>query len=85
MDIGIRNANRDIDRELTKNINIVYPAVAYVLWTRYGWRKLRITRFFEVSREVWQECAEAGVEKSMLSMLEDETGIYIRAAVMKTQ
>lgn len=84
MDIGIRNANRDIDRELTKNINIVYPAVAYVLWTGYGWRKLRITRFFEVSREVWQECAEAGVEKSMLSMLEDETGIEIKMPGMKS-
>lgn len=84
MDIGIKKANKDTERELEKNIAIVYPATAYVLWTEYGWKKLRITRFFQISQEVWRECAAAGVEKSMLSMLEDETGIEIKMPGMKS-
>lgn len=82
--IGTRKANKKADQELTKHIDLIYPTVALVLWKEYGWRKLRITRLFVETKEVWEDCAAAGTEKSILSMLEDETGIEIRTPGMKS-
>lgn len=83
MDATIR-ANKKADRETQKQVEIMYCIVAIVLWKRYGWKKLRIGRLFLQSQEVFEECAEAGTDKSMLSMLEDETGIEIRTNGMKS-
>lgn len=81
---AIRKANQKTDKELTHQIDIVYSIVAIVMWRDYGWKRLRITRLFEETQEVWNECADAGVEKSMLTMLEEETGIEIRMPNMKS-
>lgn len=59
---------------MDKQIEIMYSASA-VIWWRYGWRRLRIMRRFLTTQTVWDECADHGIEKSMLQMLEEETGI----------
>ncbi|MBQ0113303.1 MAG: hypothetical protein KBT03_09260 [Bacteroidales bacterium] len=81
---AVQRANKKIDQELKRHIEMVYSAVAIIFWKEYGWRKLRITRLFEETQEVWQECADSGVAESMLSMLENETGIEIKMPGMKS-
>lgn len=81
---AIQKSNKKIDAKLTKELDILYPAVALVLWQEYGWRRTRIERLFLHSQDVWQECADGGVEESMLTMLERETGIEIQVPGMKS-
>ena len=72
---ALLKAEIDLAQEQLKQINILYPASAIVLWRDYGWRKVRILRRFATSQEVWHECADYGIEKSILEMMEEETGI----------
>lgn len=74
----LKNANKNLQDELFKQLKIIYASAVVVLWNDYGWRKLRIARRLTTSKELWDECAAHGVEKSMMQMLEDETGIEIR-------
>lgn len=76
-DKAVLKANRELDAEMKKQINMIYPVFAHVFWYEYGWKKLRIMRVFITSQEVWEECAAYSTEKSMLEMLEEETGIEI--------
>lgn len=80
----VERANRKVDKVLTKQLDLLYATVVLVLWNDYGWRRLRIDRFFLKTQEVWDEVALAGVEESMLSLLEKETGIEIRMPGMKS-
>lgn len=81
---GVQRASRKADQRITKELDNIYPAVTVIMWEEYGWRRTRIERFFKKTDEVWKECADAGVEKSMLSMLEEETGIEIKMPGMKS-
>lgn len=72
----IREAQKAIQKELNKQLDIIYPAAAIVLW-RSGWRTLRIMRRFVTTMEIWGECHQYGPAKSMLQMLEEETGIEL--------
>lgn len=78
MNKDYKKAEAQLTKEMDKQIRIIYPACAIVLWQQYGWRETRIMRRFITSNEVWGECAGYGEEKSMLQMLEDETGIDLR-------
>ena len=73
---ALRKAEMALNREMDKQIEIMYSTAAVILW-RKGWRKLRIMRRFAQTQLIWDECAEWGVDKSMLQMLEDETGIEL--------
>lgn len=77
MDKAIAKANRELEKASVHHCNIIYPAAAHILWAEYGWRSERIFKFFKVSQDVWNECVEHGTDKSMLEMLEEETGIEI--------
>lgn len=77
MDKAVIKANRELDTEMKRQLNMIYPVFANIFWKEYGWRKTRIMRVFLTSQDVWEECAATGTEKSMLSMLEDETGIEL--------
>lgn len=74
---AIQKVNKQFQQESSKQVYIIYSFVAVVCWQQYGWRKERIDRLFKLSQEVWNECGEYGTEKSMLEMLEEETGIEI--------
>lgn len=73
----LKKAQLQLGAEMNKQIDIIYSAAAIVLW-RNGWRTLRIMRRFVTTMEVWDECAEHGTHKSMLQMLEEETGIELQ-------
>ena len=75
---AIKKARQDLSREMDKQIDILYAASAVVWWVEYGWRTTRIMRRFQTSTEIWTECADHGIYKSMLQMLEEETGIEMQ-------
>ena len=75
---AIKKARQDLSREMDRQIDILYAASAVVWWVEYGWRTTRIMRRFQTSTEIWTECADYGVSKSMLQMLEEETGIEMQ-------
>ncbi|MBR3360892.1 MAG: hypothetical protein IKG39_06110 [Lachnospiraceae bacterium] len=72
---AMKKARQDLSREMDRQIDILYAASAVVWWVEYGWRTTRIMRRFQTSTEIWTECADYGVSKSMFQMLEEETGI----------
>lgn len=75
---ALKNANKDLNQEMVKQTTIIYSSAIIILWKDYGWRKTRIMRRFQTSKEIFDECAAYGTSKSMMQMLEDETGIEIR-------
>lgn len=77
-------ANREFHAESQKQLAMIYPAVVHVLWHDFGWRKLRIIRLLALTQEIWLECAAEGIHKSMLTMLEEETGIEMRNTEKKS-
>ncbi len=72
---ALKKAEKELGKEQIKQIDIIYPACAIVWYRDYGWRKTRIGRRFVTTQEVWDECAKYGIEKSILEMLEEETGV----------
>lgn len=68
---------KKLQKRLQKDIMIIYPTVAHVMWTDYGWRKSRIMNLFKLTQEIWEECSTHGADKSMIQMLDEETGIEI--------
>lgn len=78
MGSALKKADKALQDELNKQLGIIYPSAIIVLWNDYGWRKLRISRRLLTSQQLWEECAAHGTDKSMMQMLEDETGIEIR-------
>lgn len=75
---ALKKATQELNKEMDKQIDILYAASGVVWWTEYGWRTTRIMRRFQTSTEIWTECADYGVSKSMLQMLEEETGIEMQ-------
>jgi len=74
----VRRASMELQREMEKQVNIVYSAAAIALYRYYGWRGKRILDLLKMTQDAWNECAK-DPNTSMLKMLEDETGIEIRA------
>lgn len=72
----ILKAEQELRQETTKQIDIVYHAMAIALGRGYEWGHLRIQRAVDISRDTYKECAESN-ELSMLQMLYDETGIEL--------
>lgn len=76
-DKAIRKFEKRMDQELEKQCVLICSAVAIAMHENWGWRKTRITDLISKAAETWHECAETN-EKSMIQMLEEETGIEIQ-------
>lgn len=78
----MKNGLKKEDREFTIKSNIqlkmIYPAIVTVLWEQFGWRRAKITRRLEEAENIWYECSRYGLKKSVLEMLEEETGIEMK-------
>ncbi len=75
---AIRKADKDLMREMERQVEIVYSAAAIALHRHYGWGQKRILGLIEETKSIWNDCAR-DPDTSMLMMLERETGIEIRA------
>ena len=72
-----RKATDALEQEGRKQCFIIYGASAIALWRYYGKRKQAITRVFDITSEVWQDCARTN-QHSMIEMCEKETGIEVQ-------
>jgi len=66
-----------IETEGRRQCFLLYSAAALALHRHWGKKKVTIIRLFEITGEVWHDCAEDNT-RSMIEMCEKETGIEIR-------
>lgn len=72
-----KKATDALEQEGRKQCFIIYGASAIALWRHYGKRQQAITRLFDITFEVWQDCARTN-QHSMIEMCEKETGIEVQ-------
>ena len=73
----IQEATRRIETEGRKHCLCIYSATAIALWLHWGKKQEAINRLFDLSHDVWNECAKDH-DHSMIQMCEVETGIEIQ-------
>lgn len=73
-----RKATADLQKEMVTQVEIVYGAAALALHREHGWGAKRIINLLDDTRQSWNRCAK-DPDMSMLRLLEEETGIEIRA------
>ena len=66
---------KQLNREIEDVAPSIYAAVALALHRRYGWGVKSISKVFEDSQLIWDECVATG--DNMLDMCERETGIVL--------
>lgn len=71
-------ADKDLQKEMEIQVRVVYSAAALALHRHHGWGLKRILQLVTETKDIWNTCAK-DPNKSMLMMLEEETGIEIRA------
>ena len=70
----IRKAEREMNEESSRQIDIMYHAAGIALNRLEGWKKLRLERFWAISNETFNECATS-LNLSMIQMCSDELNI----------
>jgi hypothetical protein len=73
----LQKALRRIETEGRKHCLCIYSATAMALWQYWGKKKEAINRLFDLSHDVWKECAKDH-DHSMIQMCEEETSIEIQ-------
>lgn len=73
----IAKATQKIETEGRKHCFQIYSATAIALWRHWGKRTEAINKLFDMSHDIWKECA-ADHDHSMIQMCETETGIEIQ-------
>lgn len=64
-------------KEILEQTLSIYGAAGIVLW-EHGWRERKIKALYDLTESIWHECGMHGTKKSMLEMLEEETGVEMR-------
>lgn len=72
-----QKAYRKIEQEGRKQCYLKYGAAGLCLLRSYGKKQRAILRFFELTGDVWRDCAKDNMH-SMIEMCEQETGIEIQ-------
>lgn len=73
---AFQKATKRIETDGVRHCFVLYGATGIVLWREWGKRTEAIRRLFDLSREVWVDCAKDH-DHSMIQMCEDETGIEV--------
>ena len=73
----LKELERDMDRELMRQCRLIYSCTAVALKRSYNWEKRGILKLMDLTHEVWKECAATN-EKSMIQMLDEETGVELQ-------
>ena len=73
----IQKATRRIETEGRRHCLCIYSATAIALWLHWGKKQEAINRLFDLSHDVWNDCAKDH-DHSMIQMCEVETGIEIQ-------
>lgn len=72
-----QKSTANIEIEGRKQLFLIYGATGIALYRHYNMRKTAIVRLFEITSSIWEECA-ADINKSMIKMCYEETGIEIQ-------
>lgn len=72
-----RKATENLEKEGLKQCTLLYSATALALCRHWGKGKQAITALFELSGDIWRQCAEDNMH-SMIELCEKETGIEIQ-------
>lgn len=76
------NKTKKVDQQFeaasSKWVDLVYASLALSFKRYWGWGSKRIQNVINETYDAWDECAEYGTTKSMIQMLDEETGIEIR-------
>lgn len=75
---ALKAAEKKMEIEMNKWIDINHCAMALVLKRYWGYGAKRIQGVETMIEDTWEECAGYADKKSILQMLEEETGIEIR-------
>ena len=51
--IGLNKAVKELNRYGDKQVSMIYPAAAIVLWQQFGYRKQKIIARFAESQRAW--------------------------------
>lgn len=74
---NLRKIEREMDRELDRQVRLIYASTAIALKRAHHWEKQGILKLMDLTHEVWEECAATN-EKSMIQMLDEETGVELQ-------
>ena len=74
---ALRDAEMALQKEMEKQVDMIYSSMAIAFKRYWNWGALRIRRIFDETLEARNECGETN-EMSMLEMLENETGIEVK-------
>lgn len=77
MELSIEKAERELDKELNIQTPLIYGSAAIALRRFWGWGTKRIQKVFDQTQDIWEECAGTNA-KSMIQMLDEQTGIDLR-------
>lgn len=77
MEIAIEKAERELDKELNIRTPLIYCSAAIALRREWGWGTKRIMNVFDQTQVIWEECSSTNA-KSMIQMLDEQTGIDLR-------
>jgi hypothetical protein len=55
----IKKAESDLNKECSRQLDLVNCSAIITLYEKYGWRTDRISKLLFVSQDKWKECAES--------------------------
>lgn len=73
----MQRIDRQFREENDRQFDIMIGGTALALCRYHGWGQKRLMKFVQEVQDTWNECAEQA-DKSILMMLEEETGIELR-------
>lgn len=80
----VTKAYSHLQKEQKTQVAIIYPSAVVTLWNTFGFRKKRIARVLAASQKVVDECAALGGVKSIIEVLDEETGIELTLPGMES-
>ena len=72
-----QKATEKIEKEGLRQCYLIYGAAGLALWRNWQKKQKAIMSLFGLTQEIWQDCA-ADIEKSMIKMCYEETGIEVQ-------
>lgn len=69
---------KDMEKEMDKWSKLYFPALALTLKRDYGYGSERLSNVFRETMDAFDECAALAEAKSMIQMLDEETGVELR-------